>query len=298
MTESIIILYKPISRIPIINKQSLIVTIDELFGITTLAFSLRDIYPDINIQLSNGDYIDILSIKNSHYFNNIIFNEYTVEFLSSNNKKYHVSFNNPEFITGCIKLCILLGLNPSSYITNIKFQNTSLFINFHRYYGKFEIPNFTKYPDGHLIHVLSLRKILNREIINNMIKIFTECFPNGANTGIFLPSNIYFISSTDDPMNIITILFASQVPSKYPKTYLITTVCTDINERGQGLAKSLLIAMLNDLINQGIFHFVLDVSPDNKTAYNIYTSLGFTKIGTSLHDNKILDVLSLDISPY
>ena len=295
MTESIIIFYKPISLIPIINNQSLIVTIDELFGISTLAFALQNIHYDINIQLSNGDYIDIPSIKNLPYFNNIIY-PYTLEFFSLNNENYLISFNNQEFITGCIKLCILLGLNPSSYIINIKYQNTPLFIDFYRYYGKFEIPNFTKYPNGHIIHTRLLSNILNPKIVDNMRKLFINCFPNGDNTGIFLPSNIYFISSMNDYMKIITILFAGQIPSKSPITYRITTVCTDINERNQGLAKSLLIATLNDLIAKGIFHFSLDVFQDNITAYKIYTSLGFRKTGTSFHDNKSIDVLSLDIT--
>lgn len=293
MSEQITITYKPIGGVPILSNQVLTVTLEELFGIISFAYVLSDINDTIIIKIANNNIVDIKEIIKLPYF--LLQYSYTCYLCSPSNKCTQVSFHNYDFIQGIIKLCILLGIDPSSCIFNIINEK-----HIHRYYAKFEIPNFTHSPNGITIPIDMLHYIMNDTIVKNMRNLLTKCFPRSTGIGVIIPSNIYIITTDENRDNIVSILGVSRyIPEhiqQYNNAYYIFSVCTDTNYQKQGLAKSLLISMLNDLIAQGANNFLLEVNPTNSSAYNIYHSLGFTKINTTMIHEETYDLLSLNIN--
>lgn len=59
----------------------------------------------------------------------------------------------------------------------------------------------------------------------------------------------------------------------------LLTLATDPARRSEGLARSLLTALMTRLAAAGIQRFTLDVAEDNHAARHLYTTLGFTEDG-------------------
>ncbi|MEQ9121711.1 MAG: GNAT family N-acetyltransferase, partial [Alphaproteobacteria bacterium] len=59
----------------------------------------------------------------------------------------------------------------------------------------------------------------------------------------------------------------------------LLTLATDPARRSEGLARSLLTALMTSLAAAGIQRFTLDVAEDNHAARHLYTTLGFTEDG-------------------
>lgn len=300
MSESITITYKPVAGVVLTNSQTMIVTTEQLFGIIAFAYVLLDNNDSIVIKLSNGDIVDIKGFESLPYFQ--LGYPYSCDLCSTTGRCIPVSFRNNEFIEGVAKLCILLGFDPGSHIINIMDENFSIWPvsrYLQRYYGKLEIPNFTRYSDGTAIHIEMFRGVIEDKLVNTMSSTLTRCFPESQGIGIIIPCNIYIITTDESRSNVISVLAATQfIPDNlqgYNGAYYISSVCTDSCCRGQGLAKSLMITMLNDLISQGVKEFILEVLPGNKSAYKLYSSLGFVKVKTITEDGETFDVLSLKI---
>lgn len=300
MSESIIITYKPVATIELLSSQVLMLTMEQLFGVIAFTYILLDYNDNIVIKLSNSDIVDIKGVGQLPYF--ALNYSYRCDLCSPTGRCIPVSFRNRQFIEGVAKLCILLGLDPSSWIKNIMDNNiiqpTSEYLE--RYYGKLEVPNFTGYSDGTVVHINTFHGIIDDTLIDTMSASLNRCFPESTGIGMIIPCNIYLIANDETRSNVISVLGASSYPPdnlrRYNGAYYIFNVCTDNYYRGQGLAKSLMITMLNDLITQGVEQFILEVLPHNTRAYNLYTSLGFVKVETITMDGKIFDLLSLKIT--
>jgi hypothetical protein len=293
MTESITIDYKPLIKGNIIHTKKLNITIEQLFGIMIMANAISS--PDnIIIKLSNGSIADITQVTILPYIagNPELF-EYTANF-----GQQLVMFDGLELIQGAIQLCILFGIDPGSMITNIKRKNIPIQLDFSRYFGILSIPNFTNYKDGTVIDMEQLKQILSVTLVNSISKILIDCFGGG---GVGVPCETYIITDDINRSNVIASASATLYPpnsvNKYKqlKPYYIFNVCANSQFRGQGLAKSIMITMLNDLINKGFNQFILEVIPNNLVAYSLYKSLGFIKLTTTTDSGKIYDLLYLKV---
>jgi hypothetical protein len=248
---------------------------------------------NIIITLSNGDIADITQIYTLPYLTHIYKYTYKLGGLD-------VSSDTLELIQGATLLCVLFGFDPSSLATNIKYNGHPINYDFGKYFGQLSIYNFTQYPDGSTIHIDYTKKILQSTLVDSMKKSFGECFPE-TTIGIIVPSEIYMMSSTANRNDSIALAFISPTTPdsinvhKNLEAYYIYNVCSNIDYRGQGLAKSIMITMLNNLYSQGQTRFILEVLNTNTVAYNLYTGLGFRKISSTLEEDKTYDVLYLQM---
>lgn len=296
MTEAITIEYKPITGSNLIHTRKIIVNIDELFGIIIMADALSS--PDrILIKLQNGNIVDITQSNTSIYFgNNPNIFEHTAKFMN-----YDVSFDGLGLIQGAIQVCLMLGVDPSSVITKFKKKGIQNKIKFGRYIGMVSIPNFTEYNDGAAILLSDANVILPHTLVESLSKSVEDCFPEYP-AGIIVPSKLYVITTDENRSNVIASCTATLNGPASIGRYkavgpYIFSVCTNNEYRGQGLSKTIMISMLNDLISQGYRKFTLEVLPSNTVAYSLYQSLGFKKVATTKDDdNNIYDLLYLNIS--
>lgn len=294
MTESITIEYKPITGSNLIHTRKITVSIDELFGIMIMANALSS--PDrIIIKLQNGDIVDITQSNTSPYFGNHpnIF-EHTAKFMN-----YDVSFNGLGLIQGAIQVCLLLGVDPSSVITNFKQKGIPNKIAFGRYIGMVSIPNFTEYNDGAAIFVSDANGILPYSLVESLSKSLKDCFPEYP-AGIIVPSELYMITTDENRSDVIASCTATLHGPASIGRYkavgpYIFSVCANSEYRGQGLAKTVMISMLNDLISKGYRTFTLEVLPSNTVAYSLYQSLGFKKVAITKDGGHVYDLMQLTI---
>lgn len=320
MTETIIITYIPIISLNISHQKKLTVTIDQLIGMMIIAAAITT--PQyITIKLSNGTIADITQIAVLPYFGYKPFQySYTAKF-----GPYDVSFNNIDPVTGALQICLLFGVHPSNIITNIKHKGQPIKINFSRYFSLLSIPrfsqwkipvgapkellpNFTDYPDRSVIDIHSLNKIINKNLVDSLSRSLSECFP-GPPIGIIIPSELYFISTDEAQSNIIASASASFYSppgiqqlqldhitmTKINTAYYISNVCARTQYRGQGLAKSVLISMINDISQKGYRTFTLEVDVTNTIAYTLYTSIGFQKVASIIEEGNVYDLLLLEV---
>lgn len=283
MSEIITVDYIPLNRGNFQSTKQFNVTIEELYGFAIMA---KYIPNKISIILSDNNTIDIPKISS-------LSGNYSCEL-----KGNKVLFNNLEFIRGAITLCLLFGLDPSTHITDISYQGNLFPVDFERYISQLYIPNFTKRRnDGDVIDLQKLKMVLSSELMNSLSRNMSECFPS-VNTGFIVPSDVYLMTSDSTNSNIIALtMITSFLPNsliKYrDRGQYIYSVCSANEYRGQGLAKSIMIAMINDYLNRNIKSFFLEVLTSNLIAYNLYTSIGFVKVDTT--DNGTYDVLHLKL---
>lgn len=274
----ITIKYIPLLKGNKIHTKQVQVTQHELEGINLMVILLKDNY-DITVTFSDGTHSDYIPT----------FGDYMATVLG-----VPVSFSSLDLINGIVQICLLLGLPPSGIIHDILHEDTPIEIDFGYYFGSISLSNQSGLPDGSVLDTEYVRNITVPEIIDSAIMRWQECFP-GVNSGIMLPSELYFISTNSTYANIAAVCVAApNIPDElgtHINTYYISNVCSGNDYRGKGLSKSVLVCMINNLINKGIDKFLLEVLPTNTVAYNLYTSLGFRKIPSG----KTYDVLLLDL---
>ena len=295
MSYPIIIEYKPILNTDIINTRNLTTTLDQLYGIIITSYSITS-NDRIKIKLSNNDIVDINQANNLPYFGYYPDTyEYTAKIMN-----YDVSFNGLELIQGSIQLCLILGIDPSSIITNFKNKGMITKLSFGRYLGMVTIHNLTEYNNGIVIDLDDVKDILPPILFASLSKSLKNCFPEYPVIGVPVPCDVYIISDNEDRDNVIATaaitLFGPESIGKYKDIgAYIFNVCANSEYRGQGLSKCVMISMLNDYISKGYHHFTLEVLPDNKVAYSLYLSLGFKKVDTTTDNIHVYDLLLLSI---
>lgn len=279
MKEIVTIIYKPILYKDTTNSQSLSVSRDQISNITNISHILNRV---IDIKREKSDIFHETNISNNYL---------------CNLNGVRILFNDLNFIEISTQICILFGLDPSTQITDIKYKGEPLDINFNRYYNKLIIPNLisSKYVD-----IEELDHLIDSSLIASILRICYDCFKINK-IFVIIPTYIYTITTNRADNNVISMLCVTKKIPQYfltivcPESYYIFNVCTDTRYRNQGLAKSLLINMLNDLIESGAKSFALSVSPDNFTAYKLYLSLGFEKIHSYMQNKIMFDLLALTI---
>lgn len=291
MTESIIIEYAPLSN-NIVHIRRMHVFKEELYGIAVVAYIFRK---SINITLSNktlnlSQINDFLGNNDQQYDYSAIIGLYTAK------------FKDIEFLKGIVSICVLFGVDPLSIIKDVKYRSFNIKVDPKRYFGKISIPNFTNYEDGSIIDMSIVKDIMSKEIFNSLSQSLYDGFPESKSIGIFVPSELFTITTDESHTDVIasclvTKFFPESLSQyRYLNAYYISNVCVRSEYKGQGLAKSVIVAMINDLCQRKIFKFILEVSPDNDVAYNLYTSLGFVKFASTKDDHYIYHVLFLDLS--
>lgn len=125
--------------------------------------------------------------------------------------------------------------------------------------------------------------------------------PGMSSAGLGTPSTIYIMTRDNKFTEMLTTAATPMLialPTKYHtfESYYIYNVGAKHTHSGQGLAKSILMTLINDLIGIGIKSFLLEVDPNNITAYNLYTGLGFQKIDNHAIGPKWYDLLYLPIN--
>ena len=283
MTMPITIKYKPLILGATVNTKVLNVEIEKLIGMLCFANLLVGGSHDIDIAVSGGISIDIRGLMSLPYFKYVY--PFKVNICYGTTECATYSFMTKLFIDGISDLCMLLGMDPRSYIRDIIGEDDiklpiSSYIN--RYIGKINVPNLTDRSDGSAIHISNLRRWININTYDSFYNLMNNCFADTSDIYVIIPSIIYFISEDENYGNLIAALMACpEVPdylSDYTNAFYISSVCTHSDHRQKGLAKSLMITMLNDLISQGVTEFALEVLPSNTSAYNLYTSLVFVKL--------------------
>ncbi|CAH6419361.1 Hypothetical protein HVR_LOCUS566 [uncultured virus] len=301
-SQLITITYNPLSIGDVINSRKERVGLEELFGIMIMAYVITSNNGRIKITQENDEVVNLSQTPNLPYITQRIRYPYNGNFGGNIiTNKISVGFNSMEFIQGAIRITLLFGINPASVITDITLNGTPINIEFDRYFAKMAIPNFTDDHDGIVIGIDTLKHITNPKFVDSFVASIINCFPEITYPGVTIPSNLYFISSQPDQSDVIATIGATpHLPNviehySYAQPYYIFNVCAHSQYRGQGLAKSLMISAINDLIGSGIRSFMLEVKPDNYPAYTLYTSLGFTKIDSVTDFGKVFDVLYLSL---
>lgn len=274
--------YIPLIKGNVVHTKQLNVTQEELDGITLMALLLKDVYY-IKVTLSNGEPAVHMHEDGS----------YSAKILGRT-----INFNDLDMIGGVILVCLLFGFPPIDIIKDIRQDGDSIDIDLDYYFSYFHIDNLFGVPDGVALSTEHIRKLGLAATIDSITELFQECFP-GVSAGITVPSDVFIISVVPDHKEVVAICVVDPylptfIKGTYEGAYHISDVCTGAMYRGRGLAKSLLVCMLNNLINKGITKFILEVLQDNTAAYSLYTSLGFKKIQT-YQDGKSYDVLMLDL---
>lgn len=288
-----------ISFTQFINKKSLNVNFEQLIGLILTANQISS-PKNIKITRNNGDIIDIINIESLTRINYNYNYKCQLGILN-------VKFESIDFIKGVSLMCLLFGVNPSNLINEAFYNNESIIFEFNRYIGKILLTNNLLIDNmRHSLPILYFKNAIQNQY-ETTIKILKECFNSGEYSTILLPSIMYITSTDKNYNNIIATASAttnfSFLPNKYhnlnnnqtiPTIYYILSVCTGNKYRGQGITKSLLIALINELIIEGARTFLLEVDPRNINAYKLYNKLGFIKIDDTF-DNIHYDLLSLKI---
>lgn len=273
----------------IVNEITLDLSLEELAGMMIMCDVLA------TIMLFDNGSINKDAVTHLHFHSRY---EYTALLGISEEEgpevsSVKVSFVSMDFLKGAAQVCMMLGIDPSSKISHVKYHGISAIIDYKMYFGKLEVSSFSDKAG------LARYKI-DPVFVDTLLKILSECFPDINEVGANVPIGIYHI--TPDKSNVISCAFAtSHLPSPSLTAYThlnawyVFNVCTDSRYRGRGLAKSVIIYMVNQLRKQGVKSLLLEVLPDNEAAYSIYRSLGFARLDTIYDDGAQYDILYLNI---
>lgn len=278
--NTITVTYIPLIRGNTSHTKIFNLTVEAMYGFIVMAGILSS--PErMQIILSGGDTVDITRYSELTH----IGTRYTAKF-----KEHNTAFDNIAFVDGGVQVCLLLGIDPSSIITS----TTTI----DRYIAMIEIPNFSGYSNGNVIHINDLDKIIDARLLKSMKLGFQQCFPQNIGIGIVVPSTTYMITTDARKTQVAAIAMITPYNSDSLNSYnnlqahSIFNVCSSIPQ--QGLAKSVLIALINNSIANGINSFILEVLPSNTVAKSLYSSLGFIKVGTSQAGTSAFDVMLLN----
>lgn len=294
--EVITINYRPLIKGNQFHIRTIHVTTDELYGIILMAHAFREmstsqIY-DISIQFANGEYADVARADALPYFG-LKGYTYDARFMT-----VKVSFDNIEVLQGAVQVCLLFGVDPTTAITNAHHNGNPTEFDFGRYFGIITLSNPSTYPDGTALELEAFRPLMVPELSESLEETLAECFP-GVDLGIMVPSEFYYVATNSARTNVaascVVSRYLPEAVSHYAGAYYISNVCAGANFRGQGLAKSVMVCMLNNLLNQGVNRFLLEVDVTNTVAYTLYLSLGFNKVASVTEDDKTYDVLLLSL---
>jgi hypothetical protein len=203
-----------------------------------------------------------------------------------------VQFNTLDGFQGAIFICNLLGKSWEDFILDIKFNNISIGITSRNYFGRIVL-----YQKGNMIDIRELPQYnVNLMTTDSLIRNSLECFD--LYSGFYLPSNIYFSSADIFHRDIIASAAITQnnfmLPRQYRNGLYIYNVCTYSPYRRQGIMKSILIMMINDILKSDMNANIYLEVEHHTGAYELYTSLGFYKVdeinepGKSYHLMKFL----------
>ena len=121
--------------------------------------------------------------------------------------------------------------------------------------------------------------ILREEYIQDIARIEAECFSEPWSDSAFRseltnPSAVYFVATEDGKavgyggMHIVL-----------DEAY-ITNIAVDKNFRRRGIGRTLLEELINFCHSKSLSLITLEVRAGNMAAIELYTSLGFKKVGT------------------
>lgn len=96
----------------------------------------------------------------------------------------------------------MLGVDPSSVITNFKKKGIPNKLSFGRYIGMISIPNLTEYPNGSAIFLNDTQGILSDALIDSLSRSLKDCFPEFP-AGIIVPSELYMITTDENRSKVI-----------------------------------------------------------------------------------------------
>lgn len=184
-------------------------------------------------------------------------------------KNLWVQFDSLEFIRGAIFICNLLGKPWQDLIYDSEIKLTS-----NIYLGKILI-----FGDEDMIDIRQLPQYgVNLITTNSLIRDLLDCFNNFPT--FHLSSHIYLASTDSNNHNVVA---TTSVTRKFYGGYLIYNACTYSPYKRQGLMKSILIMLINELLELDLENKIcLEVDPNNRAAYTLYVSLGFRKIGEGI----------------
>lgn len=289
--QEIRIQYRPLIMNTTVHTRSYSVNSEQLNGILSMAYTIG--HPaSINIYRQDGTPIRLDQVPLAPYWGYRPDRfKYTAKFISN-----PVSFNSIEFIQGAMQVCLLFGFNPATIIIDIKQRDQPADVDFGRYFGALTLPNTTGYLDGIAVELDFLADTLSEIQIQSMFQTLQQCFSD-SEPGTIVPSDLYVITADSDYNQFVALAeITSHLPDEvrqYDGAWYIFNVCSSPKVRGQGFAKSIMIMMLNDMYRKGVRQFILEVLPTNTTAYKLYTSLGFHKVGLVTEGDKTYDVLAL-----
>lgn len=253
----------------------------------------------INVTLNNENLAGLLLMSNQiinnqniNIIGNLTFdiNQYLGKGKLPYNAKFknlEVQFNSLDGIQGAILICNLLGKDWRNIIEAPQLGLTSS-----TYLGKILISDHDNF-----INIQQLpQKGVDYMTTNSLIQDMLDCF--GQLAGFFLPSNIYTVSTDPNNQNVVTSASVSitqnnqTLPIQFRDGYLIYNACTHSNYKRQGLMKSVLIMLINEILSMNPkSNIYLEVDPNNNAAISLYTSLGFQKVGENTYGNRFSHVM-------
>lgn len=210
-------------------------------------------------------------------------------------KNVKVQFNSLEFIQGAILICNLLGKSWQNliYAPHLRLISNS-YLGRILILGSGELLSnspLSLCDNGQNIDIRQLPQYgVNLITTNALIRDMLDCF--GILVGFYLPSNIYTVSTDLNNQDVVASASVTTQNPNFLNSYLIYNACTYSQYKRQGLMKSILIMMINELLmvnlNSDIY---LEVDPQNAGAVGLYTSLGFRKVRETTYENKVFNVM-------
>jgi len=252
----VIITYQPLPT-PQIHRRNLLLNIDEINGLHTITTML-------NLPITiNHVQIPIIQDQGA----------YTALINSTN-----VQFQHLDFLQGVFIGCMLCGYDCNTTIQNIYHNGIHIQPIYKFYIAGIDIPDPTD------LFINELGYYIGSELTESIIDSMDDCFHLGNNIGIFPFTNIYIITPDIERSSVAAVSMGTPIENvdlnmQIQGAYYIYNVCVPSKYRRSGLGKTVMITLMQDMIERGINKFVLEVDPNNISAYMLYQSLGFEKVG-------------------
>lgn len=181
-------------------------------------------------------------------------------------KDLPVQFETIDGFQGAIVLCNLLGKPWTQLIKNLNVEIIS-----GTYFGKISLTQ-----SGEMIDIRMLPQFgVNLMTTNTIIRDQLDCFKNYP--GFFLPSDIHLSSLDSSHHDVVAV--AAVTSNKYLGAFYIYNACTYSPYQRKGLMKSILIGLINEILQSHPgWPIYLEVEPQIP-AYQLYSGLGFQKVG-------------------